>query len=145
MSLLQNSKGFQNFVIAVILLITAITFTLQGPPVLWQLWVHIPSLRCGFAVIFECVVNGFLNQPGEQSRTKCASSRQVFLRIKYIAYCDVTSNLRSRPRNSTFKKENRTPLEPQQKSLEWAWRGALSGAERQQNLIDYTEKEQDIL
>lgn len=145
MSLLQNSKGFQNFVIAVILLITAITFTLQGPPVLWQLWVHIRSLRCGFAVIFECVVNGFLNQPGEQSRTKCASSRQVFLRIKYIAYCDVTSNLRSRPRNSTFKKENRTPLEPQQKSLEWAWRGALSGAERQQNLIDYTEKEQDIL
>ena len=77
MSLLQNSKGFQNFVIAVILLITAITFTLQGPPVLWQLWVHIRSLRCGFAVIFECVVNGFLNQPGEQSRTKCASVKML--------------------------------------------------------------------
>ena len=37
------------------------------------------------------------------------------------------------------------PLEPQQNSLEWAWRGALSEAERPQNLIDYTEKEQDIL
>ena len=59
MSLLQNSKGFQNFVIAVILLITAITFTLQGPPVLWQLWVHIPSFRCGFAVIFAVCCQWF--------------------------------------------------------------------------------------
>ena len=86
-NLLQNSKGFQNFVIGM-------TATTSRP-------CDVVSL-----LYSQCVVNSFLKK--------------------------------------NFKKENRMPLEPQQNSLEWAWRGALSGAERQQNLIDYTEKEQDI-